>query len=406
MYYDRNSEDLDLPNFNFNLDNQKPVKKKETIDNKKKKIFIVISIVVGTVVLAIIIFLVIYLSNRKKDDGGIIYATHEIDSINPFIIINNDNLDENDIEINIKMNDTILLRLLHETSYTIEKNIFKFHSEQKIEGRIIFEIKFNKKISSMSGMFQNIKNLVSVDLSEFKSEKVKNMNSIFAECTKLENINFSNFNSKNVENMNNIFENCRELIEIDLSSFKTPKLKSMKSAFKNCFNLFSLNLTNFIINNVDITDIFDNAKNLYFILIKDKNTKDIIDSKTMNNTFDIENCIKGDGEKCKDCKEKENEQYKCNSCNYGYYIPKNLINPIKCKKCYKNCKSCFGEYMNCTECEEGFEYIIDKNKCVKISSLTDQEFTFTDTFTDFNFLEDLTNEINDEDENIEILSDQ
>ena len=406
MYYDRNSEDLDLPNFNFNLDNQKPVKKKETKDNKKKKIFIVISIVVGITVLAIIIFIVIYLSSKKKEDGGIIYATHEIDSFNPFTIINNDNLDENDIEIKLNMSDTISARLLDESGYTIEKNIFKL--EQKMEGRITFEIKFNKKISSMSAMFQNMKNLVSVDLSNFKSEKVKNMDSTFAECIRLENINFSNFESKNVENMNNIFENCRELIEIDLSSFKTPKLKSMKSAFKNCINLFSLNLTGFIINNVDITDIFDNTTNLNkdFIFIYDNNTKDIIDSRTMNNTFDIKNCIKGDGEKCKDCKEEENEQYKCNSCNYGYYIPNNLINNIKCKKCYDNCKSCFGEYMNCTECIEGYEYIIDKNKCIKISSLSDQEFIITDTSTDFNFKEDSTNEIIDEDENTGILSDQ
>ena len=67
MFYDRNSEDLDLPR--FNPDDSKPIEQKEndeeTQKNMKNKRLIIIAIIAGIILLALIIFLIVYFSLKK-----------------------------------------------------------------------------------------------------------------------------------------------------------------------------------------------------------------------------------------------------------------------------------------------------------------------------------------------------
>jgi len=382
MFYDPNSEDIELPNFNSNenLPKQNPGEEVKT----NKKVIIAIVIIAGVLVLGVIIFLVIYFSSKKKQDGGYILVTHEVDSNDNITILNIDNLEDNDYTIEedqVKFDDSIR-NLEEKYSFTIEKNIFKFNENEKREGRIKFKISFNIILSTMSGMFQKLNNLISIDLSHLNSEKIKSMDSTFLGCAKLEYLNFTDFNSKKIENMDNSFENCRELTEIDLSSFETPKLKSMKSTFKNCTNLSFLDLNKFILNNVDTTGIFENDNNLYMnsIKVNDENTRDLLNSvlisENYNNTNDNDifnnNCETGEGDKCKECKKDDNIKYQCYSCNDGYYLPTYLNNPIKCKKCYNTCSLCI-DYMNCYKCNEGYK-LNDGNKCIS-TKLLDERVT-------------------------------
>ena len=379
MFYDRNSEDLDLPR--FNPDDSKPIEQKEndeeTQKNMKNKRLIIIAIIAGIILLALIIFLIVYFSLKKNDDGGVIFATHEIDGIKPISILNIENIGENDFEIkNVELKDTVSsssTRLLTENIYNINKNIFSFNNEKR-RGRIKFEIKFKKKLDTMDEMFQNLVHLISADFSAFKSENIKSMNSVFKGCTNLQSVNFNNFNSKKVKSMDSTFENCIELIEIDLSSFETPKLNSMKSTFKNCINLAVLYLDNFQLSNVDTTDIFK-GDTIYNIHINDENTKNILNAN--NSTNNVPEC---DNVTCEKCSTKGNEKYKCEECREGFYIPNDLKNPTKCRKCFNDCLTCKDEYMKCTNCRTYFLLVNDR--CIiDSSSLTDKEHGITD-YTD------------------------
>ena len=389
MFNGRDSDELELPEFPSDKNYPKPSEKENNNEkvSRNKKVVILIIVILGVVVLGVIIFLIIYFSTKKKEDGGFIFVSHQIDENSPdsFTIINIDNLEDNDytIEDDTKSDNLIQTRDLEETNeiYSIDKNIFKFNVGDKGEGRLTFKIKFNKVLTTMSGMFKKLTTVISIDLSNFKSEKVKYMDSAFLDCTSLEYINFENFNSKVVENMDNCFENCRELTEVDLSSFETPKLKSMKSAFKNCENLSFLELNNFIFNNVDISNIFENDQKLHSnsLNIDDQKTRDLLNTAVNlgNNNTNENNpyidCETGTDDKCKSCRSEEGQTYKCFTCNEGYYLPKNVNNPTKCKKCFRTCKECT-DYMNCYSCIDNYVLNEDK-KCIIKTKDKDTDIT-------------------------------
>ena len=67
-------------------------------------------------------------------------------------------------------------------------------------------------------------------------------------------------------------------------------------------------------------------------------------------------CIKGEGEKCKECNPKHPSE--CGSCNKGYFLP---LGKQKCKKCPDNCDECEGtiENITCTKCPSIYYEIIE-----------------------------------------------
>lgn len=52
-------------------------------------------------------------------------------------------------------------------------------------------------MTNMSDMFFRCKSLISLDLSNFKTEKLKNIDGMFSECESLKFLNVSNFESRN-----------------------------------------------------------------------------------------------------------------------------------------------------------------------------------------------------------------
>ena len=355
MNFDRNSEDMELPK-EYYMDNSNrydDIYHEEDDESKNKKKKIIIIIIAGILILGVFIFLAVYFGLKKKDEGGKIIVTHQINplddsSIHDFKIINTNNyLQENDYSISI-LDDTtesISVRKLE-----INQNIFnnEYSNEYKY-GRIKFEIKINKALTSMKELFKNIKTLISVEFNEFNSEKIKDMDSAFLNCVNLISVDFTNFNSYNLQIMDNSFQNCEAITEIDLSSFNTPKLRSMKNSFKNCKSLRYLNLQNFILNTVEKDGSFDNDDNLENIIIDDENTKELLLDTRLNNS-ETYKCGEEDGDTCEKC-----EQNKCSQCKKGYYLH-HFSNTEKCMKCYDCCKSCT-EYMSCNECIENYALI-------------------------------------------------
>ena len=82
------------------------------------------------------------------------------------------------------------------------KKIYKFNKKGKYE----FKLKFKNNISNLNSFFEDCKELISLDLSNFNTSKAIEMQGMFNECLKLKEIKgINNFNTNNVTNMNRMF---------------------------------------------------------------------------------------------------------------------------------------------------------------------------------------------------------
>ena len=74
----------------------------------------------------------------------------------------------------------------------------------------------------MNSMFQQCKELLYLDLSNFNTSKVTDMSWMFAGCHKLKEIKgINNFNTNNATKINSIFKGCNQLLNLDLPNFNT-----------------------------------------------------------------------------------------------------------------------------------------------------------------------------------------
>ena len=117
----------------------------------------------------------------------------------------------------------------------------------------ISEIKlvFSNKLTDCSFMFQNLVNIVYIDLSGFDTSQVVKMNYMFYGCHSLTSIVLGTFDTKKVENMGSIFYECNSLKEIDVSGFDTSSVTNMASMFSDCFLLTSIDVSHFITDKVE-----------------------------------------------------------------------------------------------------------------------------------------------------------
>ena len=109
-------------------------------------------------------------------------------------------------------------------------------------------------VENMDYMFSGCYSLASLDLSNFNTISVSSMTSMFDMYTwiptvdvytKLKSLNLSGWNTINVSNMDNMFRRCSALTSLDVSSFDTSDVKKMNGMFELCSGLISLDLSNF-----------------------------------------------------------------------------------------------------------------------------------------------------------------
>ena len=137
-------------------------------------------------------------------------------------------------------------------------------------------IKFDGEITSCKNMFNGLKNIKEIDLSNFDTSKVTDMDSMFYLCTNLEKINFGNINTSLVKNMKYLFHYCYNLSSIDVSNFDTSSVTTTHSMFRFCTSLTSINVSNFNTHNmVDITDIFGGCSKLTSIDLSNFDTSKV-----------------------------------------------------------------------------------------------------------------------------------
>lgn len=87
----------------------------------------------------------------------------------------------------------------------------------------------NRKIYAHPNSFHTffeLKELTSVDFSNFETRMVTNMRGMFRGCDKLTEVkNVTSWNTKNVEDMEFLFRGCSSLTTLDLSGWNTAKVK-------------------------------------------------------------------------------------------------------------------------------------------------------------------------------------
>ena len=137
----------------------------------------------------------------------------------------------------------------------------------------ILTIIFMKELKDMNLIFSECSSIISLNLSNFKTDNVENMSGMFFNCSSLTSLNLSNFNTINVNKMNDIFSNCSSLTSLDLSHFNTNNVDDISGMFYNCSSLNYLNLSNFNTNNVkDLSYMFYKCSSLTSLDLSNFNT--------------------------------------------------------------------------------------------------------------------------------------
>lgn len=136
-----------------------------------------------------------------------------------------------------------------------------------------------EKVTDMSFMFYECKNLKNLNLSKFNTKSVTNMSNMFKECKALESLDLSNFETENVTNMESMFDCCTQLKTLTLSDkFNTQKVTSMRTMFCFCANIKSLNLSGFDTKEVtDMRYMFKNCQSLTSLDLSKFNTQKVED---------------------------------------------------------------------------------------------------------------------------------
>ena len=128
-------------------------------------------------------------------------------------------------------------------------------------------------VTNMSGMFSDCSNLLLLDVSNFNPSKVLSMNSMFQFCERLITLDLSKWNASNVTDMGSMFRACRGLLSLDLSHFNTSKVTDMSGIFEACWRLTSLNLSNWDLANVtSMGSMFSSCDALRTITMKNCST--------------------------------------------------------------------------------------------------------------------------------------
>ena len=97
----------------------------------------------------------------------------------------------------------------------------------------------------MASMFNGLRALTSLDLSNFNTSQVTKMNCMFWECYALTSLDVTSFNTSKVTDFGLMFCYCQKMTSLDVSNFNTDMATNMQRMFQNCELLTTLNLSSF-----------------------------------------------------------------------------------------------------------------------------------------------------------------
>ena len=155
--------------------------------------------------------------------------------------INNEEIKNYSNEINLDQGDNNIT-IIWETAINSCKSLFQEVRNIKFIDLSEFD---SSEITDISDMFLNCNGLESIDLTNFNTSKVTSMENTFNGCNALRALNVSGFDTSSVENMNSMFLFCRALTSLDLKNFNTKRVTRMEHIFSGCDKLENLDLSNF-----------------------------------------------------------------------------------------------------------------------------------------------------------------
>ena len=104
--------------------------------------------------------------------------------------------------------------------------------------RIILKI---GKITNMSGLFKDCKNLIFINGEYCKMSNIERINEMFSKCKSIKELHLFNWDMSNIQNISALFNECESLeILLDISNWKTQSIKDMSNLFYKCKKLKQL----------------------------------------------------------------------------------------------------------------------------------------------------------------------
>ncbi len=168
-----------------------------------------------------------------------------------------------------------------------------FHTDDVKSMRFMFEdcknlqtvdvSRFNtSKVTDMSYMFDACSSLEKLDLTGFDTSKVTDMSFMFSFCWSLKEVDVSGFDTSKVTTMAFMFSWCTNVSDLDVSGFDTSEVKNMVGMFSSCSSLAELDLLGFDTSNVtDMSYMFHDCSSLCAIDISSFNTSNVTDMSYM-----------------------------------------------------------------------------------------------------------------------------
>jgi len=127
-----------------------------------------------------------------------------------------------------------------------------------------------------SGMFWEMKNLETLDVSKWDTSHVTNTKYMFASCFALKNLDVSNFDMSNVVDMNGMFFECKSLAKIPVENWNVTKVEDMSFLFYKCEMVKKLDLHLWNTQSVkNLSDMFGRCYNVQSINLKGWNTSKV-----------------------------------------------------------------------------------------------------------------------------------
>ena len=129
---------------------------------------------------------------------------------------------------------------------------FDVPAEEKFKGKKItfkgFDIAQERDMD-FRFLFNDFKNITSLDLSSFETKNVENMYMMFGDCKNLESLDLSMFDVSNVTEIFNMFNGCSSLTTLDLSNWnllndEEPKPTYEGYTFHGCSKLKTVYMRN------------------------------------------------------------------------------------------------------------------------------------------------------------------
>ena len=140
-------------------------------------------------------------------------------------------------------------------------------------------------LKNINAIFSGCSSLVSVNLSNMYLENIEDIGYAFSGCSKLTNINFGDFTATKVEDFSYTFSGCNMLTKLNISQFKPESLKKVSHMFNWSNRLENLDISQINFNNIedDASAIFYKMPTSATVYVKDEQTKQWILSLSEDN---------------------------------------------------------------------------------------------------------------------------